>query len=259
MQYQRMNNYLKQNNVSVAYKDIDKVSQKDFAKIRMMGLGASDSATILDLYPSSFGKSEHDLFIEKSTGTYDTSIGIKGSVRKGRLLEPYILQQAALLLGTEIIKPKDMYSLNGSGLTTNFDGVTEDFIPVEAKVCTMYGLKNYDWGLCYLKESYLENGTMEPSIGVDIGPCNESSDYKDRATYFGIPAYYYSQIQQQMLFLNAPYGYLAVLNDKDFLVYIFKVYRDDNLLRDLQIKGKFIWVKVIARREIIQKNKAKGN
>jgi len=255
MTNQQLREHLAKNSVTVAYENIDQVSQEEFAKIRMMGLGASDSATILELYPPAFNKSEHDLFIEKATGSFDPSIGIKGSVRKGRLLEPYILQQASILLEMEILKPSDMYQLEGSGLITNFDGVAENLVPVEAKVCTTYGVKNYDWSLFYRRENYLDNGTMEPLTGMELDPVSDELSYSDKAAYFGIPAYYYAQLQQQMLFTGSSFGYLAVLNEKDFLVYIFKVWRDNKLIEELKNKAKILWLKVLARREIIQQNK----
>ena len=47
---------------------------------------------------------------------------------------------------------------------------------------------------------------------------------KRKALRIGIPAYYYTQVQQELMGLNAPYGYLAVLFDEswDFKLYLVK-------------------------------------
>ena len=92
-------------------------------------------------------------------------------------------------------------------ITINFDGVTgtpKQYIPAEIKVVTMYGEKHYDFS----KAMYHEQINRFLPLPEDVSDRNWSIENK--AAYYGIPPYYYTQLQQQqMLGLNAPFGYLS--------------------------------------------------
>ena len=58
---------------------------------------------------------------------------------------------------------------------------------------------------------------------------------------YGPPAYYIAQIQQQMLALNAPYGFFSVIFDKGWEHQIFKVYSNHRAKQRLIIEGYSCW------------------
>ena len=64
---------------------------------------------------------------------------------------------------------------------------------------------------------------------------------KRKALRIGIPAYYYTQVQQEIMGLNAPYGYLAVLFDDSWTFKLYLVKADtyvQNKIIDIATKNK---------------------
>ena len=64
---------------------------------------------------------------------------------------------------------------------------------------------------------------------------------KRKALRIGIPAYYYTQVQQEIMGLNAPYGYLAVLFDDSWTFKLYLVKADNyvqNKIIDIATKYK---------------------
>lgn len=243
--------HLSLNGYDIGKHNVDQLTQDEFAEMRANTFGASDSSVLLEVAYSSKKvpmKTREDLLMEKINKDWDESIGMKAAVRKGRELEPLIIDKISDLIGGTVIKPKHMYiSTFGDGLATNFDGVvleaqsnndelTDHFIPVpmEIKVCSFFGRSNYNWNKAVsefednipkklvAKRDYIEFKTTDPTRRVE-----EISDV------LGIPKYYFTQLQQQMMFLGAPHGYLAVMDDIDWTLYFYKVPRDEPTMLEI--------------------------
>ena len=120
-------------------------------------------------------------------------------------------------------------------LTLNYDGVAEEnqvLIPIEAKLVSKYGEKYYN-----------KDKTLEENKEVDMKIEGDSLEahIKRKALRIGIPAYYYTQVQQEIMGLNAPYGYLAVLFDDSWTFKLYLVKADNyvqNKIIDIATKNK---------------------
>ena len=129
-------------------------------------------------------------------------------------------------------------------LTVNYDGVLWDhdaFIPVECKWVSPYACKFWD----------TSKAISTPIEGQKIisGSSLSLQDYvASMANITGIPGYYYTQVQQQILGLNAPYAYMVALHDKDWELYVFKIFRDQHLIDQLVAKSKVVWDTIEERR-----------
>lgn len=205
--------------LKVKVKNINEVSEEEYALLRKESFGGSDASILcgVNLY-----KNINQLITEKNNKFLteeEKEVGKKAIVRKGRDLEPIILDKASKELGIEITKPTSMYKfLKAPILTLNYDGVCEKdniLIPIEAKLVSKWGEKYYN------KEKTLEENA---DIDMKIEGDTLEAHIKRKALRIGIPAYYYTQVQQELMGLNAPYGYLAVLFDEswDFKLYLVK-------------------------------------
>lgn len=229
--------------LEVAVANIDQYSNDEYIMLRRQGFGASDSSVILGVNPY---KTIPELIKEKASNIItaeERAVGEKAAVRKGRDLEPLIIHKFQTAFKQNCIKPKDMYKITGTNcLNVNFDGVTGEpgrYVPAEIKVVTMYGEKHYN----PLKAIYDEvNGFMP--LPENISDSNNTLETK--AAHYGIPPYYYTQLQQQMLGLNADYGYLSVLFDRDWRMRTFFVYRDNKMIEELIQKSNYYWQQVLA-------------
>lgn len=198
---------------------IDELSEEDYAMVRKESFGGSDSSILcgVNLY-----KTMEQLIKEKNSKFItdeEKEVGKKPIVRKGRDLEPIILNKASELLNTEVYKPTAMFEFKECPiLTLNYDGVINEdnkLIPVEAKLVSKWGEKYYN------KEKTIEDNK---DVDMKIEGDSLEAHIKRKATRIGIPPYYYTQVQQEMMGLNAPYGYLAVQFDEswDFKLYLVK-------------------------------------
>jgi hypothetical protein len=130
----------------------------------------------------------------------------------------------------------------------NFDGVTgtpEQYIPAEIKVVTMYGEKHYD----FTKAMYRED--MQSFLPLPEDVTERNWDIINKAAHYGIPPYYYTQVQQEMMALNAPFGHLSVLTDRTWMLYTFYIHRDAMVQREIILQGYKLW-------NIIEKAKAEN-
>ena len=111
---------------------------------------------------------------------------------------------------------------NIDGLSVNYDGVlvkpNNVLVPVEAKLVSKYGEKYYNKDRTIEENAALETVLESPEMGAHI---------KKRALRIGIPAYYYTQVQQEMLGRDAPYGYLAALFDETWTFKLYYVPKDE--------------------------------
>lgn len=230
------------NALDVDVENIDPSDQENFLRLRRNGIGASDIGACLGLVPQ--WKTAGDLIEEKTltvTTEKERAVGLLATVRMGVDLEELILAKAAAALGVTLIKPKDMYRFKKfPWLTVNYDGIIskgpEIGIPVEAKCVSMYGGKYFDFA----------------KAGDDRNLCISATTpeqyFRTAADCLGVPPQYYAQIQQEIMGLNAPYGYLAALNVKDWTLYLFKIPADKYAQGCIPVVSQQIWAQVEKRR-----------
>ena len=190
------------------------LTPEEFTNSRRQGIGASDTSVILGLQAK--WKKPEDVILEKlqtQISEAELEISKKAAVRMGRELEPLVLQKAADWLERDLIKPLDTYRLKEyPWLTVNYDGILEyddQLVPVEAKCVTKFGEKYYDF---------------------------DSID--------GIPDYYYAQLQHQMLGLGSNVGYLAVLRIDKWDLAMFRIRRDDTMIRRILSETYSVWQRI---------------
>lgn len=237
--------------IEVAIADIDQYPNEKYALLRKEGLGTSDSSIVLEVNPF---KTRSELIEEKCRDYLtqeELDVGDKAAVRKGRDLEPMIIHKMTQILGKKVLKPLDMYQHKDfEWIRFNFDGVidkvynddgTYQYIPAEIKVVTTFGEKHYNKKLAFFTEGGFLNGIPENHSETNNSIVTKSELY-------GIPPYYYTQLQQQIFGLDAPYGYLGVLFEKDWTIRVYFVWRDQNMLNDLVIQSNQIWNQVLKQR-----------
>ena len=233
--------------IEVDIENIDDViaeSNEDFAMLRRNGLGGSDSSSVLGVNPYT---SRAQLIEQKARTTLteeEKEVGEKVAVRKGRDLEPLIIEKATKALGIDVFKPSDMYRFTQyPWLTMNFDGVCEDgfYYPCEIKVVTLYGQKHYDFNKAYYDE--LDGLRTIPPDYAD----SAINTIETKALQYGIPPYYYTQLQQEMMALNAPYGLLSVLRDSDWRLFTFYIHPDPFVQSRIVTEGFKVWQEIVAK------------
>lgn len=239
---------LKRVPLEIAVENIDAVSKEEFTQLRRKGFGGSDSSVLVGVNPFS---TITDLIASKTRtelSEEERAIGKLAAVRKGNDLEPLIIDKATKILDNTVFKPPHMYRFKEFPyLTMNFDGVTDlegkQYVPVEIKVCTYRGEKHYNKFKAFFDESEPEGQQIkfEPE---DISEKNMSIE--ERAAYYGIPPYYFTQLQQEMMALDAPFGFIAVMFESDWYVRIFKVWRDPKTQNAIIIQGYKTWQRVEA-------------
>jgi hypothetical protein len=216
--------------------NIDKLSNEEYAMVRKESFGGSDSSILcgVNLYKDldALLKEKNSKFLTEE----EKEVGNKPIVKKGRDLEPIILNKAAELLDREVYKPTAMFVFKDEDiLTLNYDGVCkieDKLIPVEAKLVSKWGEKYYN-----------KDKTIEDNMDVDMKVEGDSLEahIKRKATRIGIPPYYYTQVQQEMMGINAPYGYLAVQFDDSWEFKLYYVKADSfvqNKIKDIAAQHK---------------------
>lgn len=202
------------------------LNDDSYAKLRHVGFGASDSSKLLGKNPFS---SLNDLLQEKrEKAPVDPVVQFKATVRKGKELEDMVMHKAEKHLGLEIHKPANMYAYKETRLTVNFDGVFllgDILIPLEIKVCSPYGRKHYNFNQS-IKED-VTNASWTTSL-------KELMSIRTNTENCGFPIYYYTQLQQQIMFLNAPFGILAVLDDYNWQMNYYLILSDAIIQNDLK-------------------------
>ncbi len=217
--------------------ELAKFNKEEFITIRRNSFGASDSSILLGVNPFS----DRDKLIEqkcaKAVTQEELEVGEKENVRKGADLEPLILNKFEHWSGFETYKPDAMYQLEiHPQLTVNFDGIIcldQTYIPVEAKFVSTYATKYWNKSKA-IKAPH--EGFPVRCAGRDI-----QTHIKDTAEAYGIPPYYFTQIQQQLFALNAPFGYLAALFDKGWELLVYKIFADTPTQMTLLDISKQVW------------------
>lgn len=230
--------------IEVDIANIDKYPNEQYALLRKNGLGTSDSSIVLGVNPYT---SKNDLIAEKCRNYLteeELEVGTKSAVRKGRELEPLIIHKHSQVMGRRVIKPVDMYRHKDYPfIKFNFDGVidklynedgTYQYIPDEIKVVTIYGMKHYQ----------PKKATFSEFTGWQLIPPHyekEDVGIEQKAAMYGIPPYYYTQLQQQIFGLNAPYGFLTVMFEKDWQIHSWFVWRDQKVINQLIMEDAKTW------------------
>lgn len=225
--------------------ELARTNQDAFIMLRRNGFGASDSSTLLgvNLWNTL------DSLIKEKCLTYVTdeerAVGAKESVRKGADLEPIILQKFATWSGFDIYKPDAMYRMHALPyITVDFDGLcvlaNDTYFPVEAKYVTPYAMKYWD-----LSKSADNPWGGEP---IRFAGRNIVEHIEEVSKLYGIPGYYYTQIQHQMLVTHAPFGFLAVIFDKNWDFRTFKIFADRYVQDAIKDVGATTWDKIKQRK-----------
>lgn len=210
---------------------VDELLEKNdeqYALIRHVGFGASDSSKLLDINP--YNTLDELLKEKRNLKPVDDVVKYKATVRKGKELEDFIMNKVSKILGIEIYKPAIMYGYKDTRLTVNFDGVSPIdtyLIPVEIKLCSPYGRKYYDF------RHAITEDIKNPNFKVSLDELKLIGTRSVDAC--GYPNYYYSQLQQQMLFLDAPFGILGVLDDQNWTIELFLTYPDKEMQQAIQV------------------------
>ena len=224
--------------------DLAKHNKEGFITLRRNSIGASDSSIVLGVNPFN---TVADLIEQKCTmeiTAEELAIGEKENVRKGADLEPLILQKFEEWSGLETYKPDAMYRLKQHPqLTVNFDGIIKLdtlYIPAEAKFVSAYANKYWDRSKAI---NAAHEGFPVRCAGRDI-----QSHITESAQACGVPPYYYTQVQQQLLALDAPFGYLTAMFDKGWEFKVFKIFADVPTQTALIDISADVWKKIEARR-----------
>lgn len=237
-------------NLEVVIQNAAQLAEEDpeaFTMMRRVGLGASDSSVVLGVNPFPNGTVDK-LIAQKRSNTItqdELDIGQLVNVRKGRDLEPIIMQkfqEQYKIAENRLGKPEAMYRIKGTPLTVNYDGILEMSpykVPVECKFVSIWGAKYWDQGKA-LQSSGLFGAMELEELGDEVNNLYLTK----RAAEVGIPIYYYTQLQQQLLGLDAPFGYLTALFDKDWELKTFLVMGDPKVQNKLVKEAKRLWQEV---------------
>lgn len=230
-------------NLEVYIANIDELANEQYALARKNGIGASEASVILGVNPY---KTADELLGDKlrtELTAEEKAVGEKTAVKKGRDLEPVIMTKFATFFKQHTFKPSDMYVFKQYPfLKVNFDGVTgtpEQYIPCEIKVVTKTGERHYS----PTKAMFVEGVGFLP-LPADVAATNNS--IMTKAAHYGIPPYYYVQLQMQIMALNASFGYLSVLLDHSWTFLTYFVHRDDAVCNAIIIEGYKFWERVQA-------------
>lgn len=255
----RLTYHLESLGIKITAENIDTYTDEQFAAIRHIGFGASDSSKILNVNPFPNGSPE-ELLHEKINEIVDETIGKKATVRMGKDLEPFIIEKFEKATGYAVLKPVHMYGKEHNGLNTNFDGVLhidEIFYPLEVKTISQWGRKHYNLNKALELSPNAPEDIIEAFKSMEVIPITPTTDnienaILNRASENGIPPYYYTQLQQQIDFLNSPYGYLLVLDVYSWGLYVFKINRDQEALDQLNSRASVMYYKLRLAKGLIE-------
>lgn len=221
--------------------ELPTLNPTQFAMIRRQGFGASDASILLGVNPY---ETKEKLIQQKASPFVtddELKIGSLPAVRAGHDLEPVILSKFETRFEVQVAKPEPMYRIAGTHLTLNFDGIMEYHgydIPVECKYISQYGGKYYDF------TKAIDSLAVVPPRIIAHKDDTIEEHIRKAALKCGIPGYYYTQLQQQILGADAPWGYLTCLDSKTWTYYTFIVPKDDHTIATLMAQSKLAWDEV---------------
>ena len=232
---------LEDTNLVLKQANVSALSNEEFALIRRDGFGGSDSSVLLGVNPYT---SKHEMLDQKARTTLtqeEMETGEQTAVIKGNDLEPLIIQKFAKTFNLDVLKPTDMYTFREYPyLTMNFDGIIDagnKYFPAEIKVVTKKGERHYDPTKVVYSEHY----------GLQALPQNYSitnNSWETKAALYGIPPYYYTQLQAEIFAANAPFGFLATLWEASWKLHVYFVWADPACQNALIVEGFKAWQQV---------------
>lgn len=233
--------------IEIAIAHIDQYENSDYALLRKDGLGTSDSSIVLGVNPYT---TKNELIQQKCRDYLteeELAVGDKPAVKKGRELEPLIIHKHSQLIGRRILKPVDMYKHKEyPHIRFNFDGVIDkvyhedgsyQYIPDEIKTISKYGQKHWDKYKAVFTET---RGWSD--VPPDIS--KKAMTIEQKAAFYGVPPYYYTQLQQQIFGLNAPYGFLTIMFEASWEMLSYFIWRDNKTINQLIIEDTKTWNKI---------------
>ena len=199
-----------------------------FALNRRKGFGASDSSILLGVnHWTDIATLIHDKNSTEITEE-EMAIGNKPQVRMGADLEPLILEKFIKEFGqfypdSTVEKPSAQYRFKDYPyMTVNYDGIISgEDIPVECKCVSTYARKYWNFDASIHSP---EDGVRRRFDSSNIKDCIENE-----AKLYGIPPYYYTQIQQQLMGCKSNFAYLVALDVKEWSIHIYKIYENDDV------------------------------
>lgn len=241
-------------------------TDEEFTLLRRQGLGASDASVYLGLQTK--WRTTDDLIRNKLSNELtedELDMRKKLAPKLGHATEELNLQMFSEVMNLTATKDVKMYKLKEYPyLTINFDGICEEDgkqIPVEAKLVGVFADKYWnftDWIGRKTEDAqqhtisaihdHSEHWNKPPAsltTSTILAHCEQA------AALYGIPAYYYAQIQQQMLGLDAPYGYFTVLRLKKMEHHVFKIWADEWLQKKIVLQGYRVWERISKRQSLI--------
>ena len=232
---------LEDTNLVLKQANVSALSNEEFALIRRDGFGGSDSSVLLGVNPYT---SKHEMLDQKARTTLtqeEMETGEQTAVIKGNDLEPLIIQKFAKTFNLDVLKPTDMYTFREYPyLTMNFDGIIDagnKYFPAEIKVVTKKGERHYDPTKVVYSEHY----------GLQALPQNYSitnNSWETKAALYGIPPYYYTQLQAEIFAADAPFGFLATLWEASWKLHVYFVWADPACQNALIVEGFKAWQQV---------------
>lgn len=232
---------LEDTNLALKQANVSALSNEEFALIRRDGFGGSDSSVLLGVNPYT---SKHEMLDQKARTTLtqeEMETGEQTAVIKGNDLEPLIIQKFAKTFNLDVLKPTDMYTFREYPyLTMNFDGIIDagnKYFPAEIKVVTKKGERHYDPTKVVYSEHY----------GLQALPQNYSitnNSWETKAALYGIPPYYYTQLQAEIFAADAPFGFLATLWEASWKLHVYFVWADPACQNALIVEGFKAWQQV---------------
>lgn len=244
--------------ILIDVKNIDSYTGEEFALFRRNGFGGSDSSILVGVNPFSTVKELITQKLAKKLSAEEKAVGQLAAVRKGTDLEPLVIEKVIKALNLPTIKPPHMYKFKDYPyLKMNFDGVSipnghelvklpplvGKYIPTEIKIATAKGQRHYNPFIAMYSE--MTQGIDDPifrNLPKDIS--KERWTIEAKAKYYGIPQYYYTQVQQEIMALNAPYGLLAVLFEETWRLSIFFIWRDGMTQAKIALEGGKAWQRI---------------
>lgn len=208
----------------VDIEDMAKMAEEDkeaFTLNRRKGFGASDSSILLGV---NHWTTREQLIAQKNTDYItedELEIGNKPQVRMGADLEPLILQKFMDWSHINVAKPSAQYRVKEFPfLTVNYDGlIAETEVPVECKCISQFARKYWDFS-----KAINSPGEYRQLMRWDGASLTES--IIEQAKQCGIPPYYYTQVQQQLIGVKANYAYLVALDVKEWQIHVFYIPED---------------------------------
>ena len=210
---------------------------EEFAMLRRKGFGASDSSVILGV---NHWNDLQTLIAQKNTPYVtpeELEVSKKPQVRMGSELEPLILEKTEAIMCAPIEKPTNQYRFKDyPWLTVNYDGVVgfdkeQDFMICEAKCVSSFARKYWDW----TKGAR----TAEERINLPVAPILHGNNLKDTiqkcSDAIGIPNYYYTQVQQQLIGSKKSLAYLCALDVNNWEVVVFPVLENETVQQALVV------------------------